>query len=242
MARGSVFDNGGYIGVKATFGVSLADRDRNTIALLHFNGSNGSQVITDSSWKNNNWTAVGTTALSTTRSRFGTASITNTSTNSYLYPNSNTDFNFGTGDFTIEFWVWATGNTNFFFDTTPAGAGYQQFIFIENTGDLMYYSSGAVRIQTPWTSVYGYNNAWRHIAVSRASGTTRMFVDGTQVGATYTGDTTNWSMGSQRPIIAGFGTSTGNAYTLQGFMDEFRASNIARYTANFTPSTAEFGG
>lgn len=237
----SVFDNGGYIGRKATFGEDLSERDRNTIALLHFDGVNASTTMTDSSWKVNNWTAVGTAALSTTRSKFGTASLTSGGTNSYLYPNSSTDFNFGTGDFTIEFWVWATGNTNFFFDTTPSGAGYQQFIFIENTGDLMYYSSGAVRIQVPWT--YGYSNVWRHIAVSRASGTTKMFVDGSQVGATYTGDTTNWSMGSQRPIIAGFGTSTGNGgYFLRGHIDEFRASNIARYTTNFTPSTVAFVG
>ena len=77
---------------------------------------------------------------------------------------------------------------------------------------------------------------WYHIAVCRASGSTRMFVNGTQVGSTYV-DTTTYL---QTPVFIG-SSYLGTTELLNGYIDDMRVTKgLARYTANFTPPTTAF--
>jgi hypothetical protein len=63
-----------------------------------------------------------------------------------------------------------------------------------------------------------------------------MYINGNQSGATYT-DTNNYAAGS---CIIGGNDFTLGAAPILGNMDEIRFSNIARYTANYTPATQAF--
>ena len=79
-------------------------------------------------------------------------------------------------------------------------------------------------------------NTWHHIAIVRNSGTWTLYIDGTSQGTntnngTYVfADTTDWSFGAQGS----------NASDFIGYMQDWRISDTARYTANFTAPTAEF--
>ena len=64
-----------------------------------------------------------------------------------------------------------------------------------------------------------------------------MFLDGTQVGSTYTD---NNDYGTTKPIKIGADHNGSNA--LSGYVDEVRVSTNARYTATFTPSIYMFQG
>ena len=82
------------------------------------------------------------------------------------------------------------------------------------------------------------------MVVQRSATTTlSMYVDGTRVyhNTNYNGNTSESN--DVLKIASGQGISTnwdGNNYSINGHMDEIRISNIARYTANFTPSTTPF--
>lgn len=216
-------------------GMLGALKDPTKVAFLRFDGANGSTTFYDE-YAGANWIGIGTAQLSTTQSKSGGSSLATAGTNSYIYPASNAPFNWGTGNFTIQFWVYPTWHTNFFFDTTPVGGPYRDLLFIENTGVLTYYSGGANRMTWTWPEY----NTWKHVALCRSSGTTKLFVDGVQVGNTYANDTTNWSgIASGRPGIGVFGYQpTNGGYRLRGYIDDFQAVARALYTENFTPPGA----
>ncbi len=79
----------------------------------------------------------------------------------------------------------------------------------------------------------------KKITITRSGTSTKMFIDGVQVGSTYT-DNNNY--GTSNPfIIADYGSPTTGTNQLNGYIDELRITKgVARYTANFTPPNAPF--
>lgn len=77
-------------------------------ALLHFDGVNGSTTITDNSKNNFTITATNGAVISTAQSKFGGASVFLDGTNDYLVTPTTSAFTFGTGDFTVELWIYQT--------------------------------------------------------------------------------------------------------------------------------------
>ena len=77
-------------------------------------------------------------------------------------------------------------------------------------------------------------NTWSHVAVCRSGSTINLYINGVlgvlAGSATYTG---NFSDG-----LCKIGSGSHGAFN--GFIDEFRITKFARYTANFTPSTSAF--
>ena len=70
------------------------------------------------------------------------------------------------------------------------------------------------------------------------SGSTRLYINGTQSGSTYT-DTNDY--GSTSPlIIADYGVPVSGANQLNAYIDDLRITKYARYTSNFTPPTSAF--
>lgn len=196
--------------------------------LLNFIGSN----IVDSSSQSDIQTA-GNARISTSTSKFGGSMSFDGVAGSYIQSaNAGLSTAFGTADFTIEFWVYCNNVTNSqnIFEGRPSADGAYPAIYV-NAGTLRYYVSTADRI----TSSTITTSTWYHVAVCRASGVTKMFVNGTQAGINYT-DTTNYlNPGATRPIL---GTYNGTLSNFSGNIDDLRITlGYARYTTTFVPPT-----
>jgi len=211
--------------------------DSNTLFLSHMDGTDASTVFRDDNGTGRSQrgiTAVGNAQVSTAQSQFGGASMSVSI--GYLQIADNLSFSFGTGDFTIELWFRPTelNSVDILWDQRPNGSqGIQPTIYTSGQ-QLIYYTNQANRITGSNLSF----NTWHHIAVSRSGTSTKMFVNGTQVGSTYT-DTNNY-VSSSAGIRIGSDQFTANSNYSVGNIDEVRISNTARYTANFTPSTTPF--
>ena len=204
-----------------------------SVSLLTLQNKNGANNNTfyDDSVNNFPITRTGTPTQGTFTpfSQTGWSNYFNGSTD-YLYTSAAA---ISTNDFTIECWF----NTSSFsaspviIDYRPTSTnGAYPLIYLDTTGAPIYYVSTAAKITGSSLSL----NTWYHIAVSRASGSTKMFVNGTQVGSTWT-DTTNYVSAATRPIVGTSGYSAGGFFT--GYISNLRVVNgTAVYTSNFTPS------
>ena len=78
---------------------------------------------------------------------------------------------------------------------------------------------------------------WNHIAIVRSSGIMKLYRNGTQIGGTIATAVANNSLfiGSNPEAFTSEASPSVNAY-----FDEFRSSNVARWTTNFTPPTAPY--
>ena len=169
-----------------------------------------------------------------TVSTSGSGSISFNGSSQYLNYAAQTPFAFGTGDFTIELWAYPTGGlaaTPSYIDFRGSSVPSPAPVFYNNNGTLSYFVAGANQI----TASYSTLNAWVHLAIVRISGATKMYVNGTQVGSTYT-DTNNYVVGTGGPYIAQNGAG-GGYYT--GYMSNIRVvKGVGVYTGTFTPPTA----
>ena len=218
----------------------------NVVLLLAGDGTNGSQTFVDSSYNNFTLTANGQAQISTSQKKYGTGSMYFDGNGDYIYIPNNAAFNFGTGDFTIEWWMYCsiawTSMTN------PGIAGQKAN---DSSTGWQIYRNGAnntdkvnIRIGGSGTSSDYHSNAtpitstWEHWAVTRQSGTLRWFKNGSLT-ATYT-VTTNVT-DSSSSLNVGY-TATWGGY-FNGYIDDLRITKgIARYTANFTPPSTGFSG
>jgi hypothetical protein len=178
-------------------------------------------------------TANGNAQVSTAQNKFGSASALFDGTGDYLSVATSTDFGFGTGDFTIEGWFYKTSATSqWIFDTRTTTPQVSVAVQSQSNGTIRLLVSGSFVV----TSSNSHStNAWNHLAISRASGVTRLFINGVVSTNTYS-DTNNY--GATKPLVIGAQFNGTTAYI--GYIDDFRVSNTARYTATFTAPTAAF--
>jgi hypothetical protein len=208
----------------------------NVSLLLHMNGSNGSTTFTDSSSNNISVQQFGDAKISTASSVFGGASgLFDLSPGGYLKA-SNASLQFGTGDFTIEFWLmrlW-TQQTNYrIIDNRATGNTTNAFqIDVDSLLGVRFLQGSNIVISNGASFPA---SQWIHIAIARSSGQTKAFRAGAQVGSTLT-DTMNYS--NQDLFIATGYTAATYAWCR---IDELRVTKgVARYTANFTVPTSAF--
>ena len=181
-------------------------------------------------------TVNGDAQLSTAQKQFGTASVLFDGTGDDLSLATSSDFGFGTGDFAVEAFIRPTAITVFdtLFDFRTANPEMALVISINSSGAIVVNANGSNVITGGSLSI----NTWAHVAVSRVSGTTSLFVNGSRVGSAYT-DTNNY--GSTKPLKIGRAYDGGNAFA--GYIDEIRVSKGAARYANagtITVPTAEF--
>ena len=206
----------------------------NTSLLLNFTNAG----IIDNTAKNVLET-VGTAQISTTQSKWGGSSMYFPGSSSYTIMKDTPNLTFGTGDFTLEFWVYNTvsGSDIVLFDGRPTTTNgvYVTLSYVGSSGYIAFYTNTAYQITG--TTVLPLNT-WTHIALCKASNQTRLFMNGLQTGSTYS-DSNNYILGSNRPTIAGNGYTLGGA-VLTGYIDDFRITKgVARYLSNFTPPTSQ---
>ena len=204
--------------------------------LLHADGADGSTTFADSSSSGLTVTAAGNATVSTTQAKFG-QSLALDGSGDYLDLPNDSLLTMGTGDFTIEFWLYvnnvsssASGN-----HVLMTGESNAVLIAFRNTNQL---SVGSENIAFLIDGSLPSEATWTHLAVSRSSGSMRLFLDGVQAGSTYS-SSVNFSS-PQRRIGAKY-TATGQFF--DGYIDDVRITKgVGRYTSTFTPPTAAFSG
>ena len=180
----------------------------------------------------NDLETVGNAQISTSVVKYGTGSIYFDGTGDGLFTPSTPNLAFGTGDFTVEFWLYLASTLNAFAKVVMLGTtgncftieaqGTVNVLNITNKTSTVYFASS-----TALTT-----GTWIHVAATRASGTLRLFQNGTQVGSA--ANTVDF------PNAGGIyiGRSESGQET-NGYIDDLRITKgYARYTANFTAPTA----
>jgi hypothetical protein len=205
----------------------------NVSLLLHMDGANGSTTFTDNSSNARTITAVGNAQISTTQSKYGGASGYYDGSTGYLSLTGNSSFQFGTGDFTVEAWVYISANAanqQTFLDTRGTATA-TPFTFGIYQSKLAFYDGTMRQSSATITTGQLY-----HFAACRSGGTLRLFING--VSYYSASSTTNFTTGANSIYIGrGFDAA---AYYTNGFIDDLRITKYARYTSNFTPPTAAF--
>ncbi len=219
-------------------GSNVAGSITGTASLL-LNFTNGG--IIDATGKNVLET-VGNAQISTTQSKFGGSSMYFDGTGDYLANPSSVLYNFGTGDFTIEGWVFlptgSSGGTILDTRSSDAFVPYDLSVSATLKLDFIYGTSIGQRITSTGSISL---NTWTHVAVTRSSGTIRLFIAGTQDGSASYSSAID---ASAYPVIGGGrnGAGAGNiGYFYNGYIDDLRITKgVARYIANFTPQTSQW--
>jgi len=210
--------------------------------LLHMDGANGSTTFTDSSSNALSVTRVGTAQISTTQSKFGGASASINS-NSYLTIADNAVLEVGSGDFTIEAWVYISSSVGFKSFVSKL-LGHGPYLLAVNGTTFVYYLSSN---GSSWNVASGVSggtvsvNTWTHLALVRNGSTVTPYLNGTAGTSTTTSATLIDN--SHAFLIGADQTTTPGSYTdfFNGYVDELRfTKGVARYTANFTAPTAAF--
>ena len=151
-------------------------------------------------------------------------------TTDYLTAPNSTAFGFSNGDFTIEFWVYPTVNAR------------QDWVDVTDGTNrvLIYYSGSAITFYSVPTNAAAITgpamvlNAWQHIALSKNSGSSRLYVNGAQVGTTYA---SNQNYFTTSPVTIGK-DSAGSTYAT-GYMSNVRiVKGTGLYPGPFVPSNS----
>ena len=213
--------------------------------LYQFDGSNGAQNNTflDSSSNAGTVTTSGDpvqgtfSPFSAEEGKWGVEFEESNSDHLYL---NNSDFQLGTGDYTIECFVFFTGNSStsggIFAGGDPNDAVTVPAMALrDTTGLTIYYGTGQQKI-TGNTGLLSLG-VWYHLAMVRASGVVRVYKDGALVtwndGSTTVNDTGNIT--SSKFVI---GKYYSDDYSLDGRISNFRVTKSAVYTGtSFTAPT-----
>tara|TARA_R110000803_G_C11982033_1_gene320900 strand:- start:640 stop:2667 length:2028 start_codon:yes stop_codon:yes gene_type:complete len=181
----------------------------------------------------NNFYLIGNANVSTDQAKFGDASFHVPANGDYLKMQGGAEAgNFGTGDFTIEMWLYrtASGATQPIIDarSSASATNYQTHINSDNQLRSRY---GGIANTSETVAV----NEWVHIAIVRNGGTLTQYINGTG-GGTYS-STASLSVTSSGLTLGGSSLDSGS---IAGFIDDVRISKFARYTSNFTAPDEAF--
>jgi hypothetical protein len=195
-----------------------------TTLLLPGNGTNGAQNNTFLDGSTNNFTI--TRNGNTTQGTFSPFSQTGWGNyfngSNYLNTPDNAVFTVGSGDFTIEAWVFwqGTGTNTITGQINSAGSSQISYLFRTNatnnlTGGVWSGATSYIATSTGTLT----KNQWNHVAFVRVGNTTRLYINGVQdgtanvTGVTVTDSTEGLSIG--RP-----GSYNGDYWT--GYISNFR--------------------
>ena len=177
----------------------------------------------------------GDTQIDTNQKKFGTASILLDGTEDALNVPTTEDFGFGTSNWCLEAFIRpnSVSGIQHIFDLRDTNATDTAPKLYLN-GTTLHFGVGNASVRSGGTLATG---TWYHVAVARNAGTTKLFLDGVELG---TGADTN-DYGSTKPIRIGANYAATPAEEFDGHIDEVRVSKgAARFTGAFTPTTGEY--
>ena len=240
--------------ISASGATEETDDDFNLVTgLYHFDGSNGAQNNTftgvgasgaSQSWTRNGSPTQGSFSPFSTEEGKWSVEFDGSNAQNRLAIGSTSDFAFGTGDYTLEAWVFPNSlansltQGNYIVDFRSSGnesygtGGLYMYIGVNGSGDqvLVPYSGNAVAGITL--------GEWNHVAVTRESGTERTFINGVLKGSN--SNTSNHSSNAIASIGCRYEQTIGTSHwaTLDGFLSNFRViKGSALYTSSFTVPT-----
>lgn len=206
----------------------------NVSALLHFDNN-----FTDA--KGKTWTASNSAATTTAQQKFGIGSFTvgSAGATAYISTLNSTDFQFGTGNFTIEWWArWPSSVTNFntLYDHGYVGSGALLITTVSDvTRRWAVYISGSLVVSEGSAANAGQ---WYYYALVRSGSTLTLYRDGSSVGSV--SNSSNIS-GSGSALAIGNNVNGGGTlgqYTLQAHIDDLRITKGVARTVTSIPSAA----
>ncbi|MEI7426123.1 MAG: LamG domain-containing protein [Candidatus Moraniibacteriota bacterium] len=225
---------------------SIGGNDQYTKLLLHADGANDSTSFTDSSMSYANRKTVtryGDAKISTAQSEFGGSSAYFDGTGDYLSVPDSDDWNFGSGDFTIDFWakpnVYHLNDgiaNNFVYEQGTSNADQFAILFSNGKFRVSGYS-GSSYCEVLGSSDVLSGGIWKHYAVVKTGGMAYLYVNGVFDTSGVCGIVPNF-------VTSAYVSTRWNQYAenhWNGYIDELRISKgIARWTSNFTPPTRAY--
>lgn len=188
------------------------------------------------SGSNKTVTAVGNAGVAVTASYYGSALNFTGIAGNYFNLGTNADFNFGSGDFTIEFWRNKSRSAIESYVArldAPGGSATSDFWFgnVSGVDGFYWYQGGTGRnVSSPSLST----NQWDHLAAVRYGNTITLYVNGVAVGVNTT-VTYSFNNGTADFRIGGDNANSGNVnYPYQGSIQDLRIyKGVAKYTGGF---------
>ena len=159
------------------------------------------------------------------------------------------DFDYD-ADFSIEFWVYFNELKSY---QDIAGTSTNSVFLGSNKSGWVasYYTSGTDQFRfsyqddSSWTFQHAFNfaastNTWYHVAYQRHDGSIKLYVNGSQIGSTYSTSTNLISTENRLLVGSGHGVSPGSTAHFHGYLSNLRiCKGHAVYKSNFTPPTKE---
>ena len=209
--------------------------------LLHCDGADGGTTFTDNGPGGNTVSVTGGASIKTSSAKFGTGGCLLDGTGDYLSVPANSDFAFGTGDFSVEFWIKTSDSgESVIVDQYSSGSTFSNWQLNVKSGVLTWYrlaGGSSSYLLTGSTTIS--DNTWHHIAATRASNTLMLFVDGVADGSVT--DSADYATSAVTLGIGAQVYSRNPAYDLAASLDDIRITKgVARYTATFTPPTEAY--
>ena len=215
QARGVLHSSAGGGSIDPLFG--------SVIHLSHFETTSGS--TNDDPAVGNDMPYVNSAVRSSSQAKWGTYSADFTgASNARLGPEQSFPTPLA-GDLSVEFWAYiTTAAQQIFFDIGPSAS--------ENPCNMQVGMN-------PDTSLYFYNNAsgicitsstgimstatWHFLQLIKGSGTTKLYLNGSQIGGNYTDSNTytDW-------LWIGHGNYPSGGFATIGYIDDFRITTAAR--------------
>lgn len=235
----------------------MAGIDTFTKLMLHMDGANLGTVFTDDEpAPTKSVTASGGAITSTTAPKFGTASgLFVIATSSYLTVGTATDFKFlhavgASGTWTIDFWLKPSAfvATQRLFDTGGQASGTVGLEFELQTDGTIFIaittgSVGNLVLAGTLTGVVPNDAAWHHLAItydqSKANQNCTQFIDGVLTATLDKTAVTPSSADQAYAALIAAGAAVPASF-YGGNLDEFRISNVVRWTNNFSPPSAPY--
>ena len=152
-------------------------------------------------------------------------------------------WNFGTGDFTVETWIYKTehqgqpivGTTSAAIAPGNGNCWRMKTLAINTEYANLTFGHGGTDDITSHTDHNFTLHEWHHVAAVRDGGTLSLYIDGRQA-QTPASNTTDYNQRNELWIGATYDLLTTSMYT--GYIDDLRISNVARYSgANFSLPT-----
>ena len=213
----------------------------NTSLLLNFTDA----AIYDAT-KSTNYYTIGNTGVATANSKFGGTSMYFDGAGDAIVSGPN-QYNFGNTDFTVEMWYNKTGTpqtSGRLFQTRNGDVYSAISIGTNGTGSdpnnigMSLSSDGSTWNIISVNAMFAVSdNTWTHIALVRTGTNFNVFKDG-NIRYTFSSSAALYYSTADSFIIGG--QNSGTSRSLSGYIDDFRITANARYTANFTPAISTF--